>query len=120
MADLVPGFSTSYLRKRHPIGQLPLALPYHCHREEKPPSPDGGSGDLAFLLLEGLGVRDIGVVGTTLDAKDSPEDSEVRNSELVVVNRLEGPRHTLVQQGLNHLGLQHADLQGERDGRHVV
>ena len=58
-----------------------------------------------FCLLQGLGVREVGVIGTTLEAKDSPEDFEVRLCELVIVNCVEGPRHTPVQQGLNHLGL---------------
>ena len=57
---------------------------------------------LAFRLPQGLSpwhTRD-GVVRTTLDAMDSPEGFEVRLSELVVVSRVEGPRHTPVQQGL--------------------
>ena len=36
------------------------------------------------------------------------------------VFRFEGPRHTPARQGLNHLGVQHADLQAGRRGRHIV
>ena len=32
----------------------------------------------------------------------------------------EGPRYTAVLQGLNHLGLQHAQLQSERGSLHIV
>ena len=113
-------FSTGYLRIRQPTGRSPLVFPCHCLSEEEPPFPDGRFDALAFLLLEGLGVREVGVVGTTLEAKGSPEDFEVRLSELVTVNRVEGPRHTDVQQGLNPLGFQRADLQAEPGGRYIV
>ena len=75
---------------------------------------------LAFRLLEGLGVREVAVARTTLEAKDSPEDLEVRPFELVIMNRVEAPRHTPVQQGFNHLGLQQADLEVELGGRRFV
>ena len=52
----------------------------------------------------------------TLEAKDSPKDFEARLSETVIASRVEGPRHTPVQQGLNYLGLQQMDLQAEPDG----
>ena len=60
------------------------------------------------------------MIRTTLEAEDSPEDFEVRLSELVIVSRVEGPSHTPLQWGLNYLGLQQADLQAEPDGRHIV
>ena len=58
------------------------------------PFPDGRLNVLAFHLLESLDVREDGVVGTTSQAMDSQEDFDVRVSELVVVRRVEGPRHT--------------------------
>ena len=73
-----------------------------------------------FRLLEGLGVREVSVIRTTLEDKDSPNNFEVRLSELVVVSCVEGSRHTPIQQGLNHLGLQQADLQAEPGGRPIV
>lgn len=48
----------------------------------------GGFDALYVRLLEGLGVRGVGVFGTTLEAKNSPEELEVRLSELVVVTRV--------------------------------
>ena len=48
----------------------------------------------------------LSVVSTTLEATDPPEDFEVRLSELIRVSRVEGPRHTPAQQGLNNLGRQ--------------
>ena len=86
---------------------------YHSPSEEEPPFPDGRFDALAFRLLEGLGVREAGgVVCTTLEAKDRPKDFEVRFSELVTVSRVEGTRHTPVQQGLNSHGHhQQSDLQ---------
>ena len=47
-------------------------------------------------------------------------DFGARLSELVIVRRVEGPRHTPVQQGLNHLGLQQGDLKAEPGGRYIV
>ena len=103
-----------------PLNPNPVLL-YHSPGEEKPPFPDGRLDALAFRLLEGLGIREVVVVRTTLDAKGSQEDFEVRLSELVILSREEGPRHTLAQQGLNHLGLlQQADLQAELGDRHIV
>ena len=43
---------------------------------------DGRFDAFAFHLIEGLGVREVDVVGTTLEAKDLAEDFEVRLSEL--------------------------------------
>lgn len=34
--------------------------------------------------------------------------------------RSEGPRHLLVQQGFNHLGLQHLDLQAKRGSDPII
>ena len=66
--------------------------------------PDDRFDALAFRLLESLGAREVGVVRTTLEDKDSLEDFEVRLWELVKVSRVEGSRHTPIQQGLNDLG----------------
>ena len=96
------------------------AIAHCCSGEEEPTFPDGCFDSIDFCLVEGLGAREVGVVGTTLEAKDSPEDFGVRLSELVLVGRIEGPRHTPVQQGLNHLGVQPADLQAEPGGRRIV
>ena len=117
MAHLVPGLFRRYLRRHHPTGRSPLVFRYHCPSEEEPPCPDGRFDALAFRLLEGLGVQEVGVVGTTLKVEDSPEDFEVRLSELVIVSRVEGPRYTPEQQGLNHVGFQQAALQAEPGGR---
>ena len=51
---------------------------------------------------------------------DLPEDFEVRVSKLVVLSRVEVPRHKPVRHGLNHLGLQEADLQAEPGGGHSI
>ena len=49
---------------------------------------------------------------SALKANNDPlEDLAVHCWELVEVFRTESPRNTSVQQGLNHLGLRHADLQ---------
>ena len=50
----------------------------------------------------------------------TPMDFKVRLPELAKLSRVEGPRHTPVQQGLNHLGIQQADLQTEPGGRRIV
>ena len=76
---------------------------------EDPSFPDGRFDDLA-IGFEGLRIREVGVVGPTLAAKDSLEDFEVRLLERGIVFRVEDPRHTPVPQDSNHLGLQHADL----------
>ena len=60
------------------------------------------------------------MVGMTLGAKDSLGGVEMYLSELVIVRSVEGPRHTLEQQGLSRLGLQQADLQSESGGRHTA
>ena len=44
----------------------------------------------------------------------------MRLSELVIVGRVEGPRHTSAQQGLNYLGLQQTDRQAEPGGPHIA
>ena len=44
----------------------------------------------------------------------------LHSSKVVTVSRVDGPRHTPVQQGLNHPGLQRADLQTEPGGRLFV
>ena len=69
-----------------------VVLPYHRPSEQEPPCPDGRFHALAFRLLEGLGVRKVGVIDTALETNESPKDLEVRLSKLVIVNRVEGPR----------------------------
>ena len=82
--------------------------------EEKPPFPSG-----VLNALEGLGVQKVGVVGTTLEAKDSPENFVIRFSKLVIVSRVEAPRHTPVQQ--SQLPPPSAGgPQAEPLGRHIV
>ena len=44
----------------------------------------------------------------------------VCRSQLSEVLLAEGPRYTAVLQGLNHLGLQHAQLQSERGSLHIA
>ena len=44
----------------------------------------------------------------------------VHRSEPGEVLRTETPRHISVRQGLNHLGLQHADFQTKRGRLHIV
>ena len=65
-------------------------------------------------------MQEVGVVGTTLEAKGSPEDFEVRLPEFVIVSRVEGSCHIPVQQGLNRLGLKQVDLQAMPGRRHTV
>ena len=67
---------------------------------------------LATCQPEGVRVREGGVVGrkSALEVIGSQKDLVVSRSELGEVFRSEGSRHTPVQQGLNHLGLQHSDF----------
>ena len=51
---------------------------------------------------------------------NSQGDLIARQSEHGQVFRPEGPRHTLVQQGLNQLDLPHAELQTKLSGRHII
>jgi len=76
---------------------------------------DGRFDALATCYLEGLRVREGGVVSTKseLEANDSQKDLVVSRSKLGKVFRSEGPCHIPVQQGLNHLGLQHSDFQAK-------
>ena len=91
-------------------------MPRHGPRKEEPPFTDGCFDVLASCLLENLRVREGGVVGTlsALKANDPQEDLVVHRSELGEAFRAESPRNTSLQQGLNHLGLQHADFQTNR------
>ena len=50
--------------------------PHRCPSEEEPSFSGDLFDALAYLLIEGLGVREVGVVGTTPEAEDSPEDFE--------------------------------------------
>ena len=103
-----------------------LALP--CHgplKKKEPPFTDGDFDALAINTshLENLRAREGGVVDTTsaLEVKRSQKDLVVSRSKLGnEVFRSEGPRHTPVQQGLNHLGLQHWDFQANGGGRPII
>lgn len=55
---------------------------------------DGPFDALAFFLIEDLGVREVGMLGTTLEAKDLLEDFEVRRLELGAAFSAEGSRNT--------------------------
>ena len=57
---------------------------------------------------------------SALEASDSQTDLVVGRSKLGKVVRSEGPVHTPVQQGLNHLGLQHSGIQPEGGGRLII
>ena len=72
-------------------------MPHHCLREAESPVTESRFDALAVRLLEGLGIREVGAVGTTLDVKDSPEDIEVRRLELDIMRCAEGPRRTAAQ-----------------------
>ena len=100
---------TGHRREHHPTGSSAPVLPRHGPRKEEPPITDDRSNVLASCLLEGLRVREGGVVGTlsALEANDSQEDSVARRSEPSDVLRAEGPRHTPVQHSLNYVGLQY-------------
>ena len=76
---------------------------------------------LSHRLCEGLRALEGCVVGTlsTPEANDPQEDLVVHRSDPGKVLRSEGPRHTSVQQGLNQLGLQHADVQIKRGRLHA-
>ena len=117
MVHLVPGFPRGLSVPSSFDWVSPFAWPYHCPREEKPPFPDKRGDALSFCFLEGLDISEDGVVGPTLETKDLPEDSEVCFSERDIMLHVEGSRHTPVQHGLNHLCLQHANLQAESGGR---
>ena len=62
------------------------------------------------------------MVGTksTLEANDLQEDLVGEPFGVGKMFRSEGPRHSPVQQGLNHLGLQHIDFQTKRGGRAII
>ena len=68
---------------------------------------------LASCLLEGLRVRAGRVVATlsALEANDPQEDLVVHRSEAGALIHTESPCNTSVQQGLNYLALQLADVQ---------
>ena len=98
---------TGHRREHHPTGSSAPVLPRHGPRKEEPPITDDRSNVLASCLLEGLRVRKGGVIGTlsALEANDSQEYFTVCRSEPSEVFRSEGPRHTLLQQSLDYLGL---------------
>ena len=93
---------TGHRREHHPTGSSAPVLPRHGPRKEEPPITDDRSNVLASCLLEGLRVREGGVVGTlsALEANDSQEDL-VHRSESGQGFGAEDPRHTPVQQCLN-------------------
>ena len=65
---------------------------------------------MAFVFrLDGLGAREVGVVGRTPVAKHSSRTLGCAFRSLSVTRR-EGLRHKAVQQALDHLCLQDADL----------
>ena len=110
VAPLVPDFSHRLCARTSPdwVTAPGFAVPLTPRRRD---AVSGWSFRCSSIrVLEDLSVREVGVVGTSLEVKDLLEDSEVRLSELVTVNRVESPRHTPVQQGLSHLGLHHADV----------
>ena len=102
-----PALPTGHLPEHHPFEQSPLVLSCHGPREGEPSFTDGRFDALASCLLEGLRVRKGGVIGTlsALEANDSQEYFTVCRSEPSEVFRSEGPRHTLLQQSLDYLGL---------------
>ena len=96
----------------------PSAAP--CPRKKEPPFTDGRFASLARFPLEGLHVSErmvLSVRSRRWKPNDSQEELVVSRSKLGGVLRPESPRHTPVQQGLDHLGLQHADVQTRRGGR---
>ena len=60
------------------------------------------------------------VTSSALEANDPQEDIVAHRSEPGEVLRTESPHHTCVQQGLNHLGLQHAGFQTTRAHLYIV
>ena len=57
---------------------------------------------------------------SALEANDSQQDLAVSRSKLGKVFHSKGPRHTPVQQGLSHLGLQHSNFWAKGDGRPII
>ena len=91
-------------------------MPWHGPHTEKLPFADGRLDALATYHPESLREREGGMVSTKsalLYGNDSQKDSVVSRSKLGKVFRSEGSRHTPVQQGFNHLGLQHSDVQAK-------
>ena len=89
-------------------------MPCHAPRKEEPPLTDDRFDALALCHLEDLRVREGGMVSTksVLKGPVSQQDVVVSRSKLDKVFRPEVPRRTLVQPGLNHLGLQAFGLSG--------
>ena len=83
---------------------------------------NGRSDAQATWHLEGLRVREGGMVSTrsVLEANDSQQDLVVSHSKRGKVFRSEGPRHTSVEQGLNHLSLQQSYLKAKGSGRPII
>ena len=57
---------------------------------------------------------------SVLEANVSRKDLVVSRSKFGKVFCSEGLRHTPVQQGLSHLGLQYSDFQAKGDGRIII
>ena len=90
--------------------------------KEEPPFTDGRFDALASRHLEGLRVREGGMVSSksALEANDSLKDLVASRSKLGKVFRSKGPRHTPLQQGVNHLGLLHSEFQAMGGGRPII
>ena len=93
-------------------------MPRHGPRKKEPAFPDGGFDGIETCHLESLRIPQGGVVGT-MSALEA-NDCSIEPTQLGEVFRSEGPRHISVQQGLNHLGLQHADFQRKGGGRPII
>ena len=71
MTHLVPAFfppaiCANTTRRKKP----PLDFPCHCTRGEESPFPDHRLFDIAFRLVEGLAVLEVGEVRTTLEGTE--------------------------------------------------
>ena len=113
---------TSRRPDHYPTGYSFLALPNHAPRNEEPPFTNGPFDALETCRLECLRVREGNIVSTksALEANGSQQDMVVSRSKLGKVFRSDGSRHTPVQQGLDHFGLQHSDFQAKRGGCHII
>ena len=101
-------FPTSHRPEHPPPGLSLLALPCHGARKDEPPFTDSFFDALSTCHLEGLRIREGGVVSTksALEANDSQKGFVLSRSKQRKVFHSEGPCHTPGQQGLSHLGLQ--------------
>ena len=112
---------TSHRPEHYPTGCSLLALLCHAPREEEPPFTNGR---FDVCNREGLRVRE-GDMVSTRPCRWKPMARNrtylvVSRSKLGKVFRSECPRHTPVQQGLNHLGLQHSNILAKGGGRPII